>query len=197
MAKAALDTGRLEMARYAAEQGFARTQDGSGEQMRMRVYLAASLVTGDDFEKGMGLLDEADHAKLSVEDLSLLESAKAVAAQVRSPVGSAGALTEMPAAAEGGSESLHPPALQRARDAIAQVDQLLTGSKQWHLPLLFNRQTRSSAQLPDDPTRWAVKPARPRSSSQACSPSSVPAWRKALPTAMGPQARCRRRMVIP
>ena len=130
MAKAALDTGRLKMARYAAEQGLVRTQDGSGEQMRMRVYLAASLVTGDDFEKGVGLLDVVDRAKLAVEDVSLLESAKAVAAQVRSPVGSAGALTEMPAAAEGGSKSVHPPALKRARDAIAQVDQLLTGSKQ-------------------------------------------------------------------
>lgn len=129
MAKAALDTGKLDMAQHAAERGLKLAHAGSADEMRMRVYLAASLVAGDELEKGVALLGEVDRAKLSTEDLSLLESAAAVAAQVRSPVGSAGALTGMPAAAEGGRESAPPPALARAHDAIAQVDQLLSGSR--------------------------------------------------------------------
>ena len=129
MAKAALDTGRLDMAQHAAERGLKLANATSADEMRMRVYLAASLVAGDELEKGVALLDDVDRAKLSGEDLSLLESAAAVAAQVRSPIGSAGALTGMPAAAEGTRESAPPTALARARDAIAQVDQLLSGSR--------------------------------------------------------------------
>ena len=130
MAKAALDTGRLRMARYAAEQGLGHAEADGANAPRLRVYLAATLVVGDELEKGVALLDEVDRAKLSAEDLSLLESAAAVAAQVCSPIGSAGILTEMPAAAVGERDSATPPALKRARDALAQVDQLLTGSKQ-------------------------------------------------------------------
>lgn len=130
MAKSGLDTGKLEMARFAAEQGLALAKDGSAEQMRMRVYLAAALVAGDGLEKGVALLADVDRAKLITEDLSLLESAAAVAAQVRSPIGTAGALTEMPAATADGKPEVTPQALTRARDAIAQVDQLLNGSRQ-------------------------------------------------------------------
>ena len=121
MAKAALDTGRLDMAQHAAERGLKLANATSADEMRMRVYLAASLVAGDELEKGVALLDDVD--------LSLLESAAAVAAQVPGPIGPAGALTGMPAAAEGTRESAPPTALARARDAIAQVDQLLSGSR--------------------------------------------------------------------
>jgi chemotaxis protein MotC len=118
LAKEAVAHGKVDTARFAAVRAMRLTEDGSPEHERARLYEAAALVTSEDLERGVETLRTLDRRKLTGADAVLREAALAVAADVRRT-------PDTPAIAPERAQETSPIG-ERARRAIAQVDELLS-----------------------------------------------------------------------
>lgn len=134
IAKSALDKGRAAMARFGAEKASRLAEAGSEDFRRSRVLLAAALIVTDRYEEGVEILSSIDRGALSAEEAALLDAALAVAAQVRRSVADY-AGTEPPpppagAKGTGWEAQATSVVMARAKDALGQVDALLSGKSQ-------------------------------------------------------------------
>ena len=124
IAKEALGKGKVEMARFAAASAARLADEDSAERERARVYEGAALIVTEDFERGVEMLGAVERSKLAEADAGLLDSALAIAEQVRRLPEDAASESEPPAppgpAVEGAGQ-----VLQQARNTIAQVDAML------------------------------------------------------------------------
>ncbi len=130
IAQEAVVKGRVELARLAARHAVRLTAGDSAPHTRARVYEAAVLIVTEDYENGVAALMNIDKAGLDARDSELLDSAFAVAEEVRRPAVSDAAPPEEPAA---GAKSEPQPALKSvalAQKAMARVDALLAGVRQ-------------------------------------------------------------------
>lgn len=136
LAKVALDKGKAALARFAATAASQAAEPGTPEQTRAHLLLAVSLVVTEDLEKGVEALAGIERGSLGDDDASLVEAALAVAEQIRRPVAEQAPALQPPDL----EEHAAPPgqhkadtgaqAMTRAREAIARVDQMLTGASQ-------------------------------------------------------------------
>jgi chemotaxis protein MotC len=116
IAEEAIVRGRVELTRMAARRAAELVADGSVASLRIRVYEAAALIVTDEHERGAAMLAGIDKSRLESSDVSLLEAALAMAAQVR----------RMPVAGDAPPISASP-AQERAKRAISRVDEYLPG----------------------------------------------------------------------
>lgn len=116
IAEEAIVRGRVELTRMAARRAAELVADGSVASLRIRVYEAAALIVTDEHERGADMLAGIDKSRLESSDVSLLEAALAMAAQVR----------RMPVAGDAPPISASP-AQERAKRAISRVDEYLPG----------------------------------------------------------------------
>lgn len=136
IAKAALDRGKVGIAKFAAARAMQSAEPGSPEHARSRLLLAAALVATEGVEQGVETLAAIARGSLNDEDGSLMDAALAVAGQVRRPIESPTPAGVAAAPGEKGEASDRPAGdataelLARARKAIAYVDQLLTEADQ-------------------------------------------------------------------
>ena len=136
IAKVALDRGKVALARFAATAASQAAETGTPEQARAHLLLAVSLVVTEDLEKGVAALAGIERASLGDEDASLVQAALAVAEQIRRPVAEQAPALQ-PTDVEGSTAApgqqmadAGTQAMTRAQEAIAQVDQMLTGASQ-------------------------------------------------------------------
>ncbi|WP_082494473.1 MULTISPECIES: chemotaxis protein MotC [unclassified Methylobacterium] len=127
VARAGLDQGKTATAVFAAERAITLVDAASAWSVRARLYRAAALVAVDgQFEASLETLRATDRSVLAEADAALLDSALAMAAQIRS-VPALGA--KPPEAAPAAKRSLPTtPAIARAQGAIGQIDALMTRS---------------------------------------------------------------------
>jgi chemotaxis protein MotC len=131
IAQEAVVKGRVELARLAARHAV-RLTAGDSAHTRARVYEAAVLVVTEDYEDGVTALMNIDKTALDARDSELLDSAFAVAEEVRRPaVPDAGAVPpEEPAAGAKGDPQSKLKSVELAQKAVARVDALLAGVRQ-------------------------------------------------------------------
>ena len=125
IAKAAIDKGKVEMAKFAAAHARRLTEESSAERERARLYEAAALVVTEEFDRGVEMLGAVERSKLAETDTALLDAALGVAGQVRRLPDAPDA--EPPAAASPAGDAAGR-AMAQARKAIAQVDEILSGA---------------------------------------------------------------------
>jgi chemotaxis protein MotC len=135
MAKVALDGGKVALARFAATEAAQAAQPGSPEQARAHLLLAVALVVTEDLEKGVKTLAEIERASLGDDDASLVDAALTVAEQIRRPVAEEAPALQPPGIEENTTSRPRTAdagalAMTQAREAIARVDQMLTGASQ-------------------------------------------------------------------
>ncbi|NJO34895.1 MAG: hypothetical protein HC869_19040, partial [Rhodospirillales bacterium] len=83
IAKEAVAKGRVEMARFAAAQAVHLAEDASAERQRAGLYEGAALIVTEDFDRGVEILGAIQRGKLAEPDAALLDSALAIAGQLR------------------------------------------------------------------------------------------------------------------
>ena len=134
IAKSALDKGKVGMARFGAEKASGLAEAGSADFSRSRVLLAATLIVTDRHDEGVEILASLDRSTLADEETALLDAALAVAGQVRRSIADFAGTGPPP-----GVESAKGPGWEaqatsdmraKAKNALAQVDQLLSGKSQ-------------------------------------------------------------------
>jgi chemotaxis protein MotC len=132
IAQEAVVKGRVELARLAARHAVRLTAGESASHTRSRIYEAAVLVVTEDYDNGVAALTSIDKTALEARDAELLDSALAVAEEVRRPVVSdAGAVPpEEPAAGAKGDPQPKLKSVELAQKAMARVDALLAGVRQ-------------------------------------------------------------------
>ncbi|HKZ95893.1 MAG TPA: chemotaxis protein [Hyphomicrobiaceae bacterium] len=114
IAEEAVAGGNADIARYAAGRAAKLAPEGSVERERARLYEGTALIVSDEFDKGLSALQGAARDKLSASDTEILESALALAGQIR----------KWPATPAGSSDPM-PASVTRAQSAISAVDSLL------------------------------------------------------------------------
>jgi len=120
MAKEGLLRGKVAIVRFAAKQAAGLAEPQSAEGARARIYESAVLVVTDEYETALAALEATSAEGLGQEDVELLESALSVAAEVR----------RVPAPTDVAARARpeHNATVERARQAIASVDQLISGA---------------------------------------------------------------------
>lgn len=134
VARSALDRGQKETAIRAAEKAAELATKDRQSALRAQLYKgAAQIVTAEGFEAGISRLRTIDKAELPASDVQLLDSALAIATQIRnSPsievnrVAPASNDSKVPSTAE---MERPLPSISRAREALSLVDQLLKGNQ--------------------------------------------------------------------
>jgi chemotaxis protein MotC len=116
----AILNGRVEMARFAAAHAAGLVKEAGIDLERARLYEAAALIVTDDFERGAKMLRSVERSKLAARDAHLLDSAKAIAEQVRHMPG-------LPPDTQSGP-AMESKVLAQAGKAVANVDRLLSGA---------------------------------------------------------------------
>jgi chemotaxis protein MotC len=119
IAKEAIAKGKVDMAKFAAANAGRLAEDSSAERERARLYEGAALIATEDFDRGVAMLGALERTKLADTDSALLESALAIAGQVRS-------LPDVPASEP--ADAAGGQILEQARKSVAQVDDLLSGA---------------------------------------------------------------------
>ena len=119
IAKEAVGRANIDMARFAARHAARLAEDGNADRERALLYEAAARIVTDEFDEGVGMLHALDAGKMPEADLPLREAALSVAAQVRRPPAAAMSAPE-------GQAAQITIAQERARRAIAHVDEILT-----------------------------------------------------------------------
>jgi chemotaxis protein MotC len=124
IAREALVKGKMELARFAATNALQLTTDDGAEKERARLYEGAALIVTQEFDKGVETLSAVERSKLGGSEVALLDAALSVAGQMRRLPDEPEADSEPPA----GVETIGAAAtLERARRAITQVDEMLSG----------------------------------------------------------------------
>jgi chemotaxis protein MotC len=125
IAKAAIARGKVELARLAAANAVQLAKQDSVERERARLYEGAALIVTDDFDKGVENLRTVERSKLDETETVLLDAALSIASQIRRLP--AGPEPDSPPPGEKGASSTgESQVVQRARKAIAKVDQILS-----------------------------------------------------------------------
>ena len=130
LAKVALDKGKAALARFAATAAVQAAEPGSPEQARAQLLLAVALVVTEDLEKGVETLAGIERASLGDVEASLVDAALAVAEQIRRPVAEQVSALQPPDVEGQRTADTGAQVMTRAQEAIAQVDQMLTGASQ-------------------------------------------------------------------
>lgn len=126
ISRLAVAAGSLGIARFASAEAGRVSEPGSAEERRARLYAASVGVVGEDFEHSYETLHQIDAGALDATDRRLLESALALAAEIRK--------TPEPHAAAEEPPDRQPvqdvaqddsPVAQRARGLIDQTGVLL------------------------------------------------------------------------
>jgi chemotaxis protein MotC len=124
VARAGLEQGRRETALFAAERAAGLADSDSRAAAQARLYRGAALIVADGrFEEGYDALRSLDRTAFVEGDASLLDAALSAAGQIRGPLPEAVA----PPAAETPSTRAvpEPPAIGRAREALARAERAL------------------------------------------------------------------------
>jgi chemotaxis protein MotC len=130
LAEEGVTRGGVELTRIAVNKIGHLVPAGSREAIRLQLYRAAAQVVTDEYTLALATLTTIDRAKLSRSDQGLLDSALALAAEVRQPPLVSGPITEQPplssaAQVRHGDIAGKSQALDTARSALAQAEQLL------------------------------------------------------------------------
>jgi len=125
IAKEAVAKGKMGMAKFAAANAEPLTEAASTDRERARLYQGAVLIVTEEFDRGVEVLSAVERTKLAETDASLLDAALSIAGQVRRMPDTPDA--EPPRAASPAGE-VAGQALAQARQAIAQVDEILSGA---------------------------------------------------------------------
>lgn len=130
VARAAVVQGRTTTANFAADRALAALPDGSDDAERAKLYRAASLAPNPDtYKEAIADLNSVDKMRLAPSDAALLEAATATAETVRRATDSPSAMTPRPQETAGPlSKADTLPVMERAREAIANVDAILKGT---------------------------------------------------------------------
>jgi chemotaxis protein MotC len=125
IAKEALLKGRVDLAKLAAANAVQLAKEGGDDGEHARLYEGATLIVTDDFDRGIETLSAIERSKLGEHEGALLDVALLVAGQIRrtpiEPEPDSAPPNESDASGAGASQ-----ALERARKALAQVDQMLS-----------------------------------------------------------------------
>jgi chemotaxis protein MotC len=119
IAKEAAIGGNLVIADYAAKSAAELSRAGTRERARAKIYEGATLILGDEYEKGVDTLKSVSRAGLRKSDKGLLDAAMSVSTALRLP----------PVAPETSAEAL-PETVTKAQDLISGVDMLLGGENE-------------------------------------------------------------------
>ncbi|MFG5117422.1 chemotaxis protein MotC [Methylorubrum sp. POS3] len=124
VARAALEQGRRETALFAAERAAGLAGSDIHAAAQARLYRGAALIVAEGrFEEGREALRGLDRAALAAGDLELLDAALSAANQIRGPLPS---VVEPPATEAPPRRAVpEPPAIGRARDALARAERAL------------------------------------------------------------------------
>ncbi|MFC7662065.1 hypothetical protein ACFQWF_30275 [Methylorubrum suomiense] len=124
VARAALEQGRRETALFAAERAAGLAGSDIHAAAQARLYQGAALIVAEGrFEEGREALRGLDRAALAAGDLELLDAALSAANQIRGPLPS---VIEPPATEAPPRRAVpEPPAIGRARDALARAERAL------------------------------------------------------------------------
>jgi chemotaxis protein MotC len=125
IAKEAVAKANMKMAKFAAAHAEPLAEAASADRERARLYQGAALIVTEEFDRGVEVLSAVERSKLAETDAALLDAALSIAGQVRRMPDTPNA--EPPAAASGAGE-VTGQALAQARKAIAQVDEILSGT---------------------------------------------------------------------
>lgn len=119
IAEEATKTGNTGIAGFAAKKARELTQPGSLASERAKLFEGAALVTTEDFEAGVKLLQDVNTARLRTSDREIYDAAMAIAGSV----GKWPEVTHVPEDAPLGS-------VDRAQTLLSKVDSLLGGLPQ-------------------------------------------------------------------
>jgi chemotaxis protein MotC len=122
--------GRVALTRLAADKIGYLLPDGSRDALRLQLYKAAALVVTSEYNFALARLRSIDRARLGASDAELLDSALAVASQVRIPPKFEGPIKDLPplssaAQVRHGAIAAKSEALDNARKALTEADALL------------------------------------------------------------------------
>jgi chemotaxis protein MotC len=126
--------GQVELTRMAADKIGHLVKDGGRDSVRLQLYKAAALVVTPEYDFAIARLRMIDRSKLGSSDAKLLDSALALAVEVRQPPMVNGPVTTLPplssaTQAKHGAVAEKSEVLDRARLALSQADQLLNRDK--------------------------------------------------------------------
>jgi chemotaxis protein MotC len=126
--------GRVELTRMAADKIGHLLKDGGRDSVRLQLYKASALVVTPEYEYAIARLRMIDRSKLGSGDARLLDNALALAVEVRQPPKVEGPVKELPPLSSAtqvkhGAVAEKSEALDRARLALAQAEQLLNRDK--------------------------------------------------------------------
>lgn len=129
MARAAVEQGQTEAAILAADKAFELSAMDKISAARAKLYKAAAvIVTTKGFQVGLDDLKAIDRTILPPQDVSLLDSALALAQQIRSapaiPQVNVEPVPSSKAPLDTAKIEQALPAISRARDALLKVDEL-------------------------------------------------------------------------
>jgi len=119
IAEEAIKVGNVGIARFAAGKARELAHVGSMSLHRAQLFEGAALVTTDEFEQGLAMLQSVDRTKLKAPDQEIYDAAMAVARSVGKWPDAVQELDEKP-----------PEAVERARSLLSSVDSLLGGTAQ-------------------------------------------------------------------
>jgi chemotaxis protein MotC len=119
IAEEATKVGNTGIAGFAAKKARELAHAGSLAMQRAKLFEGAALVTSEDFEAGVKLLNEIDTARLRVSDREIYDAAMVIARSV----GKWPEVTETP-------DEAPPEAVGRAQTLLSEVDSLLGGLPQ-------------------------------------------------------------------
>jgi chemotaxis protein MotC len=122
--------GRVELTRLASDRIGHLFRDGGRDAVRLQLYKAAALVVTQEYDFAYTRLRSIDRTKLSTGDLELLDSALALATEMRQPPQIQGEIKELPplssaAQVKHGAIAEKSEALDGARQALSQADAVL------------------------------------------------------------------------
>jgi chemotaxis protein MotC len=127
IARNAVDQGQTKAAVLASEKAYQLSKSDVVSATRARLYKAAAvIVTAEGFDSGVAELKKIDKGVLASSDAALLESALALAGNIRrTPETVASAADRPPSSASQPKVIEAPlPAISRAQEALERVDQL-------------------------------------------------------------------------
>jgi chemotaxis protein MotC len=130
IAESAITGGRLQLALLAARKLADTAKTDAKYSLRAKLYEAAALLVGDDYDLAAAQLKSINRAELSPRDRPLLDAALALSARLRAPPQVDGPVTSPPVSAEQAKDdelSKPSPLVGKANEAISKADQLLSG----------------------------------------------------------------------
>lgn len=118
LAKQALISGHLEMAKFASHRAVLLTKPDSGERARAQAYEAAAVAATTDAGEALRMIQSIDRSRLDSEEAELLSVSAALATKIRQEAAYKGDVDEAP-----------PQAVSKARSTMSAADQALAEDK--------------------------------------------------------------------